>query len=163
MTNLKHFLIISFTILISCTKSSKEVQLEMLTVQILDQFIINQAAVINESEEFNSPLFIEINLNSIGKDTLELQVYLIEFRLNDYREDFKAHSKYKGFDIVIYGELNPLFYKLDNVQKSNYVHKYASSKEYIYDPPYWKLYFDKNGTLIKTFPKELFDIIDIEK
>ncbi|ADQ18953.1 hypothetical protein Lbys_3296 [Leadbetterella byssophila DSM 17132] len=79
-----------------------------------------------------------------------------------YVEDFKAHSKFNSYDVVIYGDLNSLFYKIDKSNKSTYVHKYGSYQG-LYDPPYWNLYFDKNGKLMKTSPKDVFDRIEMDK
>lgn len=162
MTRIKYILLSSLLLLMGCKKWALEVELQDKTLKILEQFTQEQRPYLDTLAYYHEPVFYCMSVNNEGEE-IRLQTYLVENNLDEYVEDFKAHSIYNGYDVVIYGDLNPLFYKIDKLKKTSYVHKYGSSEDYIYDPPYWNLYFDKDGKLIKTSPKEVFESLRIEK
>lgn len=150
-------------LLLGCNKTPIDVTLQEKTTRILEKFEKGFNYQLNEYKKFNVEIFYELTLSKHADNELELQIYLVEYRLNDFINEFKAHSKYNGYDVVIYGDLSPLFYNTINSKKTTFKHKYGSSKNQMYDPPYWNLYFDNNGNLIRTSPKEIYDFLDIPK
>lgn len=152
-------LILSSFLLFSCQKKQEiyEVELSSNFKDILVEFSKENAEYL---EEMKDKVFFEIFVSNDSEesDLKRIQIYLVEFRLNDSIQPIKGHSMFNNLNVVIEGELDFNVIGKNKVI-SSYKHKYGSSENYLYDPPYWNLYFDKKGKLVKAMPKRVFETL----
>jgi hypothetical protein len=162
MTNIKLLFLSMF--FLTCTKINiPELELTPLTKDILKAISIENDRY-NHDE--NNELFYEIFLFSKSEyaGLGEMQVYLMEYNLNDPVLPVSGHAKYNGLNVITHGELlNNVFWNVLDSASSNFKHRYGTSEEVLYDPPNWTLYFNDNQEIIKTIPEELLLKLNVKE
>lgn len=145
-------------IFLSCSSVDKyEVDLTEKTKLILEHFSESQSEYIHFSKLDKGNSFYELQAIKEDERTIRFEVYLIEKSLDNSEANVNGHASFRGFDVLIYNELNDIFYKINASKEFVYSKQKSTVEDMLYDPPYWNLYFDTKGRLLRTYPKEVFE------
>ncbi|ADQ18950.1 hypothetical protein Lbys_3293 [Leadbetterella byssophila DSM 17132] len=84
MTKIKYILLSSLLLIeLSCKEQTLEIELQPLTVKLLEQFSLEQKSYLDTLVFYNEPVFYSLAVDKV-KDETRIQMYLIENNLDVY-------------------------------------------------------------------------------